>query len=201
LKRLLTAFLCIALTACAGRTAKPAAPVAGAPAVAVLSLSTARVKEFGYRKPVRFDLKEKRIDPTDVRRVAIIDAFGAQTRDRLATAGYPVVDPEAVARAEASLQAAQRLDVASLRQTLGADWLLLSSLSRWDEEDPGGGRNAVVVSLVMTLYDLRTRAVVWEAQVQDREFRLLNNLQHEPADFVRVILRRVMKDLPPATGR
>jgi hypothetical protein len=174
--------------------------VAGAPTVAVLALSTARVKQFGYHKPLRFDLKEKRIDPTDVRRLAIIDAFGAQSRERLAAAGYPVVDPGAVAQAEASLQAAQRLDVARLRQTLGADWLLLSSLSRWDEEDPGGGRDAVVVSLVMTLYDLHTSKVVWETTAKDREFRLLNNLQHEPADFVRVVLRRMMKDLPHAVA-
>ena len=201
MRPLLSILLCLTLVACAGRPAKPAAAVAGAPAVAVLSLSTERVPEFGYRKPLRFDLKEKRLDPTDVRRLAIIDAFGTQSRERLAAAGYPVVDPAAVAQAEATLQAAQRLDLARLRQTLGADWLLLSSLSRWDEEDPGGGRNAVVVSLVMTLYDLRTHAVVWEVEAQDREFRLLNNLQHEPADFVRVILRRVMKDLPRAAAR
>ena len=175
--------------------------MAGAPTVAVLSLSTAQVKEFGYHKPLHFDLKEKRIDPTDVRRLAIIDAFGTQSRERLAAAGYPVVDPAAVAQAEASLQAAQHLDAGRLRQTLGADWLLLSSLSRWDEEDPGGGRDAVVVSLVMTLYDLHTSKVVWEATAKDREFRLLNNLQHEPADFVRVVLRRMMKDLPPAAAR
>jgi hypothetical protein len=196
-----TVFLCVTLTACAGTPGKPASPVAGAPTVAVLSLSTARVERFGYSKPLRFDLKEKRIDPTDVRRLAIIDAFGAQSRERLAAAGYPIVDPAAVAQSETTLQAAQRLDVARLRQTLGADWLLLSSLSRWDEEDPGGGRDAVVVSLVMTLYDLRTRAVVWEATAKDREFRLLNNLQHQPADFVRVVLRRMMKDLPHAAAR
>jgi len=197
-RSILSVFLCLTLVACAGTPAKPPAPVVGAPTVAVLSLSTAQVKQFGYHKPLRIDLKEKRIDPTDVRRLAIIDAFGAQSRERLAAGGYPVVDPAAVALAEVSLQAAQRLDVARLRQTLGADWLLLSSLSRWDEVDPGGGRDAVVVSLVMTLYDLRTRAVVWEATAKDREFRLLNNLQHEPADFVHVILRRMMKDLPPA---
>ena len=169
--------------------------------VAVLSASTAQVKEFGYRKPLGFLIDSKHIERTDTRRLAIIDAFRAQTRKRFAKAGYQVVPPDAVAAAEATLQAAGSLDRQRLLQTLGADWVVLTSLSRWDEQDLGAGSNAVVVSLTMTLYDIRTGKVIWEGRAQDQEFRLVSNLQHEPADFVRAILRWVMRDLPAATAR
>jgi hypothetical protein len=201
MRTVLTAFLCVAVAACAGRGVRPSAIVAGAPTVAVLAVSTAHVQEFGYRQPLGFNLDAKRLERTDTRRLAIIAAFGAQLRERFAKAGYPVVAPETVAAAEVALQAAGSLDRQRLRQTLAADWVVLTSLSRWDEQDPGGGANAVVASLVVTLYDMRTGDVVWEGRAQDQEFPLANDLQREPADFVAAVLRRVMRDLPAATAR
>jgi|GEM_PF-2328659 len=202
MRSLVATLVCLSLVSCAGGQKSARVPaVAGAPTVAVLSMSTAQVKEFGYRKPLGFILDEKHIERTDTRRLAIIDAFRTQTRERFAKAGYGVVAPDAVAAAETALQTAGPLDRQRLRQTLGADWVVLTSLSRWDEQDPGGGANAVVASLVVTLYDLRTGEVVWEGRARDQEFPLANDLQREPADFVAAVLRRVMRDLPPATAR
>jgi len=197
----LATILVVAMVGCAGGSVRPSATAVGAPRVAVLAASTAQVKEFGYRKPLGFHLDEKHIERTDTRRLAIIAAFGAQIRERFATAGYPVVAPAAVAAAEVALRGAGSLDRQQMRQTLAADWVVLTSLSRWDEQDPGGGANAVVASLVVSLYDMHTGDVVWEGRAQDQEFPLANDLQREPADFVAAVLRRVMRDLPAATAR
>jgi len=185
--------LALILTAC-GHT--PPANQPPPPVVAVVTPSAPANAHFVFRHRIRLDLDEMGLDRGALHRGEVLEAVRSAVVARLSRTGYRLAPEAGRHEAEAALAGATRLDRATLRRALHADLLLLTTVSRWDEPPAGGLKNAVTVSVEMTLHDLRDGRLVWRQRIAGATVRTLSELQRETADLARAAVAEVMTTLP-----
>ncbi len=187
--------VCLALVLTACGHAPPAGEQA-APVVAVVTPSAPANARFAFRHRIRLDLKEMRLDRGEVHRGEILEAVRGAEVARLARAGYRLAPEEGRGEVEATLAGAARLDRATLRRVLRADLLLLTTVGEWDEPRTDELKNAVTVSIEVSLHDLRDGHLVWRNRVRGALVRTLNDLDDTPDDLARAAVAEVMRALP-----
>jgi len=191
---LLIAFaLALVLAAC-GHAPPPAR--APAPVVAVVTPSAGANAHFTFRHRIRLDIDEMKLDRGALGRREVAEAVRSAEVARLARAGYRLAPEAGRASAEAALARAAQLDRATLRRALQADLLLLTTVSQWDEPHAGGLKNAVTVSIEVTLHDLRDGRLVWRQRITGATVRTPTELQNETADLARAAVAEAMRSLP-----
>jgi len=175
------------------------APPAGEqppPVVAVVTPPAPANAHFAFRHRMRLDLKEMKIDRGEIHRSEILEAVRGAEVARLARAGYRLAPEAGREEAEAALAGAARLDRATLRRALQADLLLLTTVSEWDEPRTDELKNAVTVSIEVSLHDLRDGHLVWRNRIHGGLVRTLNDLDDTPDDLARAAVAETMRALP-----
>lgn len=175
------------------------APPAGeqtAPVVAVVTPSAPADAHFSFRHRIRLDLKEMRLDRGEIHRGEILEAVRSAEVARLSRAGYRLAPEAGRGEAEAALAGAARLDRATLRRALQADLLLLTTVREWDEPSTNELKNAVTVSIEVSLHDLRDGHLVWRNRIRNALVRTLNDLNDATDDLARAAVAEAMRALP-----
>jgi len=185
--------LALILTACGHA---PPADQALPPVVAVVTPSAPANAHFAFRHRIRLDLDDMRLDRGALRRGEVVKAVRSAAVARLSRAGYRLAPEAGREEAEAALAGAAKLDRTALRRVLQADLVLLTTVNRWDEPPAGGLKNAVTVSVEMTLHDLRDGHLVWRQRIAGATVRTPSELQIETADLARAAVAEAMTTLP-----
>lgn len=189
---LLAALLLAMAAACGHR-----GPVAGAPLVAVVTPSIPPQAVVRFRHRLRIHLESGTLERKAARRAGVARELAAAERAVLRRLGYRVVPGPEMHRAEAVLRRAERLDLAALRRSLGADRLLLTTVRRWEEAPVGGPPNRVVVTLEASLHDLHTGRLLWHGRLRAAEVETPTELQRGQADLARAAAAAALREVPP----
>lgn len=187
--------VCVALVFTACGHAPPAGEQT-APVVAVVTPSAPADAHFSFRHRIRLDLEEMRLDRGEIHRGEILEAVRGAEVARLSRAGYRLAPEAGRGEAEAALAGAARLDRATLRRALQADLLLLTTVREWDEPSANELKNAVTVSIEVSLHDLRDGHLVWRNRIRGLLVRTLNDLDDAPDDLARAAVAEAMRALP-----